>query len=233
MRAYNYVRDGNGDEDVRQALALEHAAHKQRRILLGCLLLKPEIDYAAIGRRGGASEAAVLVYETLFWDVRDRLDDPIYIASLVYPQGRQVEFDPDYSRKVDPMYLALRATVNYVIEAAEELLGLRAPDARSTVKHQSQAFAAKILSLANFAARMGFLHQDLPIFRHAFRVLKALRIGNKTEANRAPEINLSIRLSQSFPDVLLSLGSRIEYPTQTVASRMRMEEVTGAVKRAA
>ena len=94
--------------------------------------------------------------------------------------------------------------------------------------------------MANFAARMGFLHQDLPIFRHAFRVLKALRINKRTEANRqAPVINVSIRLSQSFPDVLLSLGSRIEYPTQTVARRMltestvAQEKVTGAVKRAA
>ena len=96
--------------------------------------------------------------------------------------------------------------------------------------------------MANFAARMGFLHQDLPIFRHAFRVLKALWIGNKTEANRrVPEINLSIRLSQSFQQVLLSLDrSRTEYPTQMVARRMNtepgyapQEEVTGALKRAA
>ena len=177
----------------------------------------------------------------VFWNTRDRLDDPVYIASLVYPQGRQVEFDPDYARKEDPMYLALRATMNYGIEAAEELLGLRDPDPKATPDHQGQAFAARILSMANFAARMGFLHQDLPIFRHAFRVLKALRINKRTEANRqAPEINVSIGLSQSFADVLLSLDrSRTEYPTQTVARRMRtepavaQEKVTGELKRAA
>ena len=51
---------------------------------------------------------------------------------------------------------------------------------------------------------------------------------------------MSIRLSQSFQQVLLSLDrSRMEYPTQTVARRMRtepamaQEKVTGELKRAA
>jgi hypothetical protein len=54
---------------------------------------------------------------------------------------------------------------------------LRAPDAKTSVEEQGQALAARILSTANFAARMAFLHQDLPIFRHAFRVLKDAATG--------------------------------------------------------
>ena len=199
VRAYGYLRNSNDDDDVRQALVVEHSESKVRRIMLRCLLLRPEYGYAAIAERIGITEAAVLIYENLFWNLRDRMDDPIYIASLVYPQGRQVEFDPDYSRNEDPMYLALRATMNDGIEAAEELLGLRAPAAQSNTERQGQALAARIMGMASFAARMGFLHQDLPIFRHAFRIMKVLRTSRRMEAAApVPEINLSVRLNQAF-----------------------------------
>jgi hypothetical protein len=49
----------------------------------------------------------VRIFEALFWNVRDRLADRIYSASLVYPESRQVELLPGYYRNESRMFLAL------------------------------------------------------------------------------------------------------------------------------
>ena len=71
------------------------------------------------------SEDTIRVYETLFWNVRDR--DRIYVTSLVYPDTRLVEFVPGYPLEEDPRNLVLRAAFDYGIQEAEELLGLKNP----------------------------------------------------------------------------------------------------------
>jgi hypothetical protein len=97
------------------------------------------------------------------------------------------------------------------------------------------------MRMANFAARMGFLHQDLAIFRHAFRILKVFRTSRKTEATaQVPEISLSVRLNQAFRQVMPGhQGGQTDYAAELVARRLRMEpagppaESAGRLKRAA
>src|SRR6266700_555221 len=122
-RVYSYACGQSEDQDAREALALEHPRNLQRRILLCCLLLRDEFDFAQIAQRAGLSEDTVRMYEALFWNVRGR--DKIYVNSLVYPESRQVEWAPDYALRETLMNLALRATVQVGISAAEELLRLK------------------------------------------------------------------------------------------------------------
>ena len=56
VRACSYFRYFNADEDVRQALVVEHSANKVRQIMLRCLLLRPEYGCAAIAERMGVTE---------------------------------------------------------------------------------------------------------------------------------------------------------------------------------
>lgn len=99
LRAYCYLWHRNGDQDVRAAFELRRQRDSARCVLLECLLLRSECDEAAIARKLSLTEATIQIYGTLFWNVRDRLEDRIYLNTLVYPEGRQVELVPGYHMK--------------------------------------------------------------------------------------------------------------------------------------
>jgi hypothetical protein len=209
-RVYAYVSvcGQSEDRDVREALALEHPQNTQRRILLRCLLLREEFDFAQIAQRMGLSVDTVRVYEALYWSVRGR--DRIYLASLVYPQTRQVEWAPDYPLKETPMNLALRATMHEGISAAEQLLGLSNPVEDSGASDHAGALASRILSNANFMAKLGFLNQNLPATDKALRVLRAFKPARGQQPDHATKrqvnpVSPAMAVSESINRILTDI----------------------------
>ena len=206
VRPYLYVRDQNGDRDAREALSLEHSASRQRRIYLRCALLLPEYDYAAAAKITHLSEDTVRIYEALHWNVKDRLDDRIYITSLIYPDTRRVEFIPGYAEKEDTMYIALRAAVQYGLPAVEELLGMKNPLQSGGIIQQAYSFVARTLSMANFMAKLGFLNQELPIFESARRLLGSLKLGRSLEQNRVEagvdRVSVPMTLNEAITSII-------------------------------
>ena len=164
-----------------------------------------------IAERTGLSEATVRMYEALYWNVRGR--DRIYVASLVYPETRQVEWAPDYALKETPMNLALRATMQGGIRAAEELLGLRNPVEDSAAAVHARALASRILSNANFMAKLGFMNQDLPAMEHALRALRAFKPESDASKRQADTMvdamSVVASIKRAFADIERSPGARI------------------------
>jgi hypothetical protein len=103
VRPHCYLRYRNADREARSAIEPERAANWQQCLLLRCKLFRAEYDYGAIATRPGLLEDTIRVYETLFWNVRDR--GRIYVTSLVYPDTRLVDFVAGYPLKEDPRQL--------------------------------------------------------------------------------------------------------------------------------
>lgn len=195
VRPYSYLAYGREDAQARQAIGLEFERPDQRRILARCWLLVSG-DYSAIGRRLRLSQEVVRIYESLFWNIRDRIDDRCFVNSLVYPQSRQVELIPGYHRNESPLYLALRATVSSGIEAAEELLGLRPVSGAD-----GKAWAAQVLRTADLMLKMGFIHQNLAVYKQARRLLRSTKREDPPK-NRVdsqyPALGISDAIAMSF-----------------------------------
>jgi len=196
---YCYQRYKNGDVDARAAFELHRDRESIRCILLHCLLLRGEYDYAEIAKKVGSSEVSIGVYGTLFWNVRDRLEDSIYINTLVYPESRQVQLVPGYALYEHPMNLALRATMDHGIEAAEEFLGLKFPAVKPTILSEAEDFAAMVLSTGNFLAKMNFLHQDLPGLAEARSCLRSRKAsGRQPKADRSAKPTVTYSVSEAI-----------------------------------
>lgn len=68
--------------------SLRSPARWQERDWLDALLLTADSTTADIAGLLQLSEEVVVAYATLFWNVRDRRDDVVYINKLLYPEGR-------------------------------------------------------------------------------------------------------------------------------------------------
>ena len=64
-------------------------ARRHERDLLEALLLAKSVTLGDIAGHLHTSEELVAAYETIFWNVRDRLDERGYINTLLYPGGVQ------------------------------------------------------------------------------------------------------------------------------------------------
>ena len=93
------------------------------------------------------------------------------------------------------MYLALRAAIQHGLVAVEELLGMRNPVVSTDVIQQAKSFVARTLSMANFVAKLGFLHQDLPIVKSARRLLSSLKLGRSLEQDRVGVDRVSVPMT--------------------------------------
>lgn len=60
---------------------------RQERNLLDALLLAEDATLAGIADTLHASEETIEAYEVLFWNVRDRRDEKLFINALLYPAG--------------------------------------------------------------------------------------------------------------------------------------------------
>lgn len=91
------------------------------RNLMKALLILPSVSLEEVARVTGFSTSVVWSYEQLFFNVRDRLDDGLYIAKLVYPKSMFVILEPDYPANVDIEILLLRAARDFGPDVAVEL----------------------------------------------------------------------------------------------------------------
>jgi hypothetical protein len=162
--------------------------------------------------------------------VRDRLDDRIYLNTLVYPESRQVELVPGYHRKERPRNLALRLAVGCGPEAAEEYLGMLQEGAGSSRKKEAEAFAARVLSTGNFLAKMGLLHQNLEAVKTAVKVVRLQRrqrvqpMARSANAAEAP-LGIARAVAMTLDRII---GRQKAAPTPRSASSADRNQVTAA-----
>jgi len=120
------------------------------------------------------SVKAVQTYSELWFDVRDRFDDLCFIANIVYPDTRQVEFMPDYYATVQPEQLLLRAAHNTEdVDVVLQLFGAVSAGARLPEDELIKMLRVNILAEAAGVAQVGCVHQKLPILDRAMKIITA------------------------------------------------------------
>lgn len=120
--AYVFERmAAQGQRPVDGAIADAHnLARPNNRLyhVVNALLMQPpeEYPYQKIAHTVGLSVLAIRVYETLYFNVRDRLDDPGYIYRLIWPHGRYDVYNPAYTSLVPQDQLLLQNCDEFGIE---------------------------------------------------------------------------------------------------------------------
>lgn len=178
LRAYCYYAYSNRDPDVRRAFQLRTQAEKIRRTMLHCMLLIEKYDLKHISGELQLDLDVVRIYEMLFWNVRDRLQDKMFVNSLVYPETTQVLWVKQYHLNEDPLNLALRAAVTHGMETVKAFLGMTNQTDEFDAEGYAKAFEAQVVSTASHSARMGLLHQsDVPSISSGRSMVQSSKLG--------------------------------------------------------
>lgn len=125
MKAYGAYSYDLDDDVVAQALMLQHPSQRRQRAFVKSLLVVQDMTIAQAANLAGLPQPVMECYNQLFWNVKDRLKDDSYIASLIYPEGRVVEWNDTSLQREGLEMMALRAAYNYGLDELLYVLGHR------------------------------------------------------------------------------------------------------------
>lgn len=222
LRAYCFHRYNNADRDVRLAFQLRTQNEKTRRIMLHCMLLIEKYSISNMAAELILPEDAIRIYEALFWNVRDRFQDKVYINSLVFPDTTQVLWVEDYHKNEDPLNLAIRAAVQYKsLDTVKAFLGMTNQTNDYEAEAHAKTFEAQVLSTAVHSARLGLLHQkDVPSILGGRSMVQSSKLGGAVSKDDDTQLGLgSFGMKASVMDHFRKISQpEIEY-------RLRLQQM--------
>jgi len=164
-----------------EARTFLHPAWAIHRQFLEALLIIPDLPLKEIAALTGTHLYTVQIYESLFFHVRDRMEDKLYINHLVYPANRYAAIA---DRKHDADHTMIQAAYNSGVDAVLRIYGARREsEVPMTPKMYAWKFNTQVLAEALHLAETGGLNQaDSPVLKHVFKVLGAAGKANGLDA---------------------------------------------------
>lgn len=226
-RAYRYEACRAEDPLMAEALDLDQPRmHFVSNLVRACLIIK-ELSYQDISQKTNVPAAAIRIYEELFFNVRDRMEDTAYIASLVYPDHRTVELNPRYGLLTDAGQFLLRMAWQHGLEPMLMLAGVLKEGGESQAGEISRRLESAIMSNALQLNRMGLLNQNnVPGLMHARSIITAIKQSGQEDKADDSEMGLG---ALSMGDGVMQTLKGIQQPE--IAKRRKLKEGTHVPKK--
>lgn len=178
------------DEIIVYAMALTHPGNKTMEDAVKAAIISDE-SYYSIGKAYGMPSEVIEAYEQLFFNVRDRKNEALFIANLVYPDTRLVELSENYFKTEDKGRIIMRSAYNNGLGDASYFIGLKNMNnlinsGLNSVDSASQLEAA-IMVNGLFLARNGALNAKTSGINQAKGILIAAKQGGQDTSNTDTE----------------------------------------------
>lgn len=159
---YWFERTGEPRGAIVETLALHHpSSHFLENSVQAFLLTFEPFD--AIAKKTGINANVLRTYEKLFFNVRARREESLFIANIVYPEHRLVETMEGYTREADFAALLKRSAYNNGLDDVSYFVGLQVESVTATHNSSAREMANRLESsiMANgyYLARNGFINQ--------------------------------------------------------------------------
>lgn len=180
--AYMFLRFGEASSDLVYAASIDRNMNPDHKdVLRGCILVE-DIKVDEIANKTGIPHKVVQMYEKLFFNVWDRKEDQLYIASLVNPEGAMAELNPNYQMRASYGELLRRAGYRNGIDDVLRLAGVRGYIFNSSTQNIVAEFENKLMANALFLANLGMLNTRNQVgIANAKNLLAAAKHGGDTD----------------------------------------------------
>lgn len=171
--AYEHLLNRAVNDDIIEAQIIQHPKWQTKRGFIEALLLLPELRLDEVAKYTGFLVSTVMIYEQLFWNVRDRMNDPMYLNELCCPETRLAEFQTDFWTTAEPRNLMLRAAYYNDLETLLKLFGTRMPHEEQSSDVSAKQVKKRIMSDAYFVVRAGGASSKVAVLDSARKLIVA------------------------------------------------------------
>lgn len=205
LQAYLYCRDTSyGSESFLQAMSLTSPERANAAKTVRALLIPRDACALKVAQRLRMAPHAVRLYEQLFFNVRDRRDDVIYIRDIVFPATRVSEMLRTEFQSDEVADMLLRAGYDNGVDDVIHMAGLADHTERmlNAASESSRQFEALLMANAVVQANNGFL--NLKRTTPALQKASQLMIAGKISGSDSGDINPMAAVGESIMNELLT-----------------------------
>jgi hypothetical protein len=208
------------DKHVAEAEALMDISMQHQRHTIQALLLSDDADFTDIAKITGLSVDTLVAYEKLFFNVKDRREDAMFLAKHVYPHGRLEELYDNYLRNTTFGDLLRRTGYNCGKDYVVYMSGLRSKLIKDmSVGDMASQLERVVMANGFFLASSGLINQrsDAQGLRTAQSMITAAKAGGMENPEQS-----------GFDDITVSIALRGELAH---AGRVKLESNQRSLKR--
>lgn len=199
MRLYLYLTLDHDDPVMDMVYMLGTSMPEDMtRSVVESLLLCVDASYEDIAQRTGLyvqdglsdvpSSDVIQAYEKLFFNVRDRHEETLWLGSIIYPSGRMVEMKDDYAYTETLGNLMRRAGYNNGMDDVQYLAGLRSGLLNEVGSIAPHLLESTIMANGYLMAKNGFINTDNKAVSQARSLIAAAKAGG-TESAEVDEMS--------------------------------------------
>ena len=171
--AYEHIMNRAINEDISWGQIIQHPKWQTKRGILEALLLLPDLRLDQVAAYTGLAVTTVMIYEGLFFSVRDRLEDKLFINEIAYPQTKHVEYQAEYWNTAEPSELMIRAAFHGDLDTVLEIFGSRTPREEQSSEVSMKRLKSRTLADADFIVRAGGSSSKVPVLDSARKMIEA------------------------------------------------------------
>jgi hypothetical protein len=191
LEAYNFIRYGTASEEMVYAVSIDSSMNPYNKNVLRGTLLVEDVEAEHIARKTGVPLSVIEIYEELFFNVWDRQEDQLFIASLVNPEGAFAELNPNYQARASYGELLRRTGYKYGLDDVMSLAGVRGHEITGSTQNIVAEFENKLMANALFLANTGFMNTRNNVgISNAKNLLAAAKHGGDTDTAQNDNIGI-------------------------------------------
>jgi hypothetical protein len=191
LEAYNFIRYGTASEEMVYAVSIDSSMNPYNKNVLRGTLLVEDVKAKHIARKTGVPVSVIEIYEELFFNVWDRQEDQLFIASLVNPEGAFAELNPNYQARASYGELLRRTGYKHGLDDVMSLAGVRGHEITGSTQNIVAEFENKLMANALFLANTGFMNTRNNVgISNAKNLLAAAKHGGDTDTAQNDNIGI-------------------------------------------
>ena len=188
LRVYNFERFNTKDRDVAFAIAIDRVLPPYQKNVIKACLLAEDYNLEEVANKLCLPKEVISIYEKLFFNVLDRMNEHSFIASLVYPESRVVEFDPNYVLRASYSSILRRSGYVNGVDDVLNMAGVRGYFAGGVTQAVVKDFENKMMCNALFLSKNGFLNSNHVGITNAKNLLAAAKHGGDNESGSSDDM---------------------------------------------
>lgn len=187
MDAYYFLKFNKHKDYIIHAISLTHPMYKNMEDSLKALLITDD-SFTKISSITGLPENVLRAYEQLFFNIRDRRQESLFIANIVYPNTKFIEMSDNYLKVEDPGKILLRSGYNNGSDDVIFFSGLKPKDfAEGSSSEMAAKLESEIMRNAYILARNSMLNTRSTGIGNAKGLLIAAKQGGQDSSKEDRE----------------------------------------------
>lgn len=165
------------DPHLSHAIAIDRLLDGfHKNTIQGCLMAQDfELDYVA--KRTGLPKEVIYLYEKVFFNILDRREEAMFMASIAYPDTRIAEFAPEHELNASNAQLLRQSGYQNGVDDVLKMAGIRDPRGLADTASIIKDFEKVLMGNAQFLARNGFANRNHIGISMAKNLLAAAKHG--------------------------------------------------------